>query len=240
MLDSASKKLLKKGILGKEIVNDSPKLTLSSLEAVVAWVHENGEMTRKSMERREQDLQSFVDSLSPTRAGPILNTSKKWMAWNRRIQNCSRDVTASCSTSSRTPYRGGRSTPGFPRPVLPRSPTHRDHHPRHRARYPLGRRYQSRDPFEYRQTLLVPESVYAFNTEKVIAGDWVGTINHADAKALIIRSPEMAHTERAMFEAIWKQEMAKQKEKGDAGVPVVVPKEEEMKTKMVSAARSFS
>src|SRR3990167_10628803 len=103
---------------------------------------------------------------------------------------------------------------------------------------PLGRLYQSRDPFESRQTLLVPESVYAFNTEKVIAGDWVGTINHADAKALIIRSPEMAHTERAMFEAIWKQEMAKQKEKG-ASVPAAVPKEAEMKTREVSAAREF-
>ena len=240
VLDSASKKLLKKGILGKEIVNDSPKLTLSSLEAVVAWVHENGEMTRKSMERREQDLQSFVDSLSPNKSRADIEHFEEMdgleQAYTKLLEGCNGVMLHFLPvrhTEVEDPlrdflvqfFRVRRRTGTITRVIAHDTP--------------LGRRYQSRDPFEYRQTLLVPESVYAFNTEKVIAGDWVGTINHADAKALIIRSPEMAHTERAMFEAIWKQEMAKQKEKGGTSMPVVVPKEEEMRTKMVSAAREF-
>ena len=240
VLDSASKKLLKKGILGKELVNDSPKLTLSSLEAVVAWVHEDSERTRTFMERREKDLQSFVDSLTPNMSRADIEHFEKMdgleRAYTKLLEGCNGVMLHFLPvrhTEVEDPLRDFlvqffrvRRRQG----IITRVIAHDT---------PLGRRYQSRDPFEYRQTLLVPESVYAFNTEKVIAGDWVGTINHADAKALIIRSPEMAHTERAMFEAIWKQEMAKQKEKGDAGVPVVVPKEEEMKTKMVSAAREF-
>lgn len=239
VLDSASKKLLKKGILGKELVNDSPKLTLSSLEAVVAWVHEDSERTRNFMERREKDLQSFVDSLSPNMSRADIEHFEKMdgleQAYEKLLEGCNGVMLHFLPvrhTEVEDPLRDFlvqffrvRRRQG----IITRVIAHDT---------PLGRRYQSRDPFEYRQTLLVPESVYAFNTEKVIAGDWVGTINHADAKALIIRSPEMAHTERAMFEAIWKQEMAKQKEKG-ASVPAAVPKEEEMKTRVVSAAREF-
>lgn len=240
VLDSASKKLLKKGILGKEIVNDSPKLTLFSLEAVVAWVHEDSEHTRKSMERREKDLQSFVDSLSPnvSRADIQHFEGMEGMeqAYFKLLEVCGGAMLHFLPvryTEVDDPlrdflvqfFRIRRRTGTITRVIAHDTP--------------LGRRYQSRDPFEYRQTLLVPESVYAFNTEKVVAGDWVGTINHNDQKAFLIRSKEMAHTERAMFEALWKQETQKQKEGGGSAAVVLVPKEEEMKTKMVSAMREF-
>lgn len=240
VLDSASKKLLKKGILGKETVNGTPKLTLSSLEAVVSWVHEDSEHKRAAMERREKDLQSFVDSLSTKVSRADIQhfegVDGLERAYTKLLEVCGGAMLHFLPvryTETEDPLRDFlvqffrvRRRQGTITRVIAHDT-------------PLGRRYQSRDPFEFRQTLLVPESVYAFNTEKVVAGDWVGTINHAEKKAFLIRSLEMAHTERAMFEALWKQEMAKQKEGGESAAVIPVPKEEEMKTKMVSAAREF-
>src|SRR5205807_2254382 len=56
---------------------------------------------------------------------------------------------------------------------------------------PLGRRYHSRDPFEYRQTMLVPEEEYPFTFEKVIVGDYVACFNFAEKRACILKYPEL-------------------------------------------------
>ena len=239
VLDSASKKLLKKGILGREVINETPKLTLSSLGAVVAWVHEDSEHKHRAMERREKDLQSFVDSLSVEVSRADIQHYEGLagleQTYTKLLEECGGHMLHFLPvrhTEVEDPLRDFlvsyfrlRRRNGVITRVIAQDT-------------PLGRRYQSRDVFEYRQTLLVPESVYAFNTEKVVAGDWVATINHEENKAFLIRSKEMAHTEKAMFEAIWKQEMVKQKEKVVEGVPVV-SKEVEMKTRVVSAAREF-
>ncbi|TSC60748.1 MAG: Transcriptional regulator, TrmB, partial [Candidatus Peregrinibacteria bacterium Greene0416_62] len=210
VLDSASKKLLKKGILGREVINETPKLTLFSLDAVVAWVHEDAEHKRTAMDRREKDLQSFVDSLSVevNRADIQHYEGLEGLeqAYTKLLEECSGAMLHFLPvrhTEVEDPlrdflvqyFRLRRRQQVITRVIAQDTP--------------LGRRYQSRDAFEYRQTLLVPESVYAFNTEKVVAGDWVATINHVENKAFLIRSKEMAHTEKAMFEAIWKQETVK-------------------------------
>ena len=239
VLDSASKKLLKKGILGREVINETPKLTLSSLGAVVAWVHEDSEHKHRAMERREKDLQSFVDSLSVEVSRADIQHYEGLagleQTYTKLLEECGGHMLHFLPvrhTEVEDPLRDFlvsyfrlRRRNGVITRVIAQDT-------------PLGRRYQSRDVFEYRQTLLVPESVYAFNTEKVVAGDWVATINHEENKAFLIRSKEMAHTEKAMFEAIWKQEMVKQKEKVGAAAPTTV-KELDVGTRVASTVRDF-
>lgn len=240
VLDSASKKLLKKGILGREVINETPKLTLFSLDAVVAWVHEDAEHKRRAMDRREKDLQSFVDSLSVevNRADIQHYEGLEGLesAYTKLLQECHGHMIHFLPvrhTEVEDPLRDflvsycrlRRRQSVITRVIAQDTP--------------LGRRYHSRDAFEYRQTLLVPESVYAFATEKVVAGDWVATINHEENKAFLIRSKELAHTEKAMFEAIWRQEVVKLKEKVGQATMAGVPKEVEIGTRMTLAVRAF-
>jgi hypothetical protein len=55
----------------------------------------------------------------------------------------------------------------------------------------FGRRFQSRDPFEYRKTILVPEAELPMPFEKVIAGDIVACFNHKQQQACFIKYPHL-------------------------------------------------
>ena len=239
VLDSASKKLVSKGILMRGVINDTPKLKLSSSEAIVEWVREDRRVKQAASERREKDLESFIASLS-------VDISRADIQHYDGLEGMGKAYMKLLQESGGTMFH-----------FLPVRHTEvedplRDFFVqffrlRHRQKVitrviahdtPLGRRYLSRDPFEYRQTLLVPEDVYAFGTEKVVAGDWVGTFNHAEQKAFLIRSKEMAQMEKVMFEAMWKQEVVKKKE-----APIMPSaaenKELEIKTRIASASRDF-
>ncbi len=242
VLDSASKKLVSKGILMRGVINDTPKLKLSSSEAIVEWVREDRRVKQALSERREKDLEAFMASLSVdvSRAdiqhydGPD-GLQKAYMKLLEECVGTMLHFLPVRHTEVEDPLRDffvQFFRLRHRQKVITRVIAHDT---------PLGRRYQSRDPFEYRQTLLVPEDVYAFNTEKVIAGDWVGTFNHAEQKAFLIRSKEMAQMEKVMFEAMWKQEVVKKVQSGGAVslIPEPIAREVEVRTKMVSATREF-
>ncbi|MBM3227743.1 winged helix-turn-helix domain-containing protein [Candidatus Peribacteria bacterium] len=217
VLDSASKKLLSKGILAKGIINDTPKLKLSSSEAIVEWVREDRKQKQAVYERREKDLESFMASLSVDVSRADIQhyegLSGLEKAYRKLLEECGGVMCHFLPVrhiETEDPLRDFLMQffcLRYRQKVITRVIAHDT---------PLGRRYQSRDPFEHRQTVLVPEEVYAFNTEKVVAGDWVGTFNHAEQKAFLIRSKEMAQTEKVMFEAVWKQEMKKTVQSGAA------------------------
>lgn len=242
VLDSASKKLLSKGILAKGIINDTPKLKLSSSEAIVEWVREDRKQKQVVSERREKDLEAFMASLSVD----VSRADIQHYEGLEGLQQAYMKLLEEC---------GGTMLHLLPVRHTEVEDPLRDFlvqffRLRHRQKVitrviahdtPLGRRYQSRDPFEYRQTLLVAEDVYAFGTEKVVAGDWVGTFNHAEQKAFLIRSKEMAQMEKVMFEAMWKQETLKKTQSGGVVVSIQEPiaKEVEVRTKMISATREF-
>ncbi len=70
---------------------------------------------------------------------------------------------------------------------------------------PLGRRFQSRDHFEYRKTSLVSEQGCPIAIEKMIARDTVACFNHKQHRACFIHYPELAEAEREMFEVTLKR-----------------------------------
>lgn len=241
VLDSASKKLVTKGILGREMINDAPKLTMSSPEAIVDWVQEDRARKAAALARQEKDLQAFVASLSAdvSRADIQHYEGLPGMerAYEKLLQECGGTMlhflpvrTTEVDEPLRdflVQYFRDRRRRG----VITRVIAHDT---------PLGRRYQSRDMFEYRQTLLVAEDRYAFATEKVIAGDWVGNFNHEEQRAFLIRSHAMAESERAFFEGIWNTESARTDAKTPSQIPTMPDSGSvERKTRIVSGLREF-
>jgi hypothetical protein len=106
----------------------------------------------------------------------------------------------------------------------------------------LGHRFENRDHFEYRKTLLVPEKDYPFSCEKLVAGDMILTVDYPAQKACLMHHPDMAKTERAMFEKLWSEELCKQQGRCAAPPPEGIdppPTPVSPTTKAGSALREF-
>jgi hypothetical protein len=105
----------------------------------------------------------------------------------------------------------------------------------------LSRRFQSKDAFEYRKTLLLPEAEYPMTFEKTVVDGTVACINFTDQTACFLRYPELAKAERAAFESLWARKLAE--ERGEMlaphaqlpPAPTVVP----VKTRVLSHFREF-
>lgn len=204
VLDQAIKKLLQKEIITKETINGSTKYSIQSLQAVTNWMEADTKKKRETLLRRHQNFESFIASLKLEKIRPemqfyeglegfeqayrrLLEPNKEWISY----------VPVICATED-DPMRDFRVElfrERHKRGIFSREIAHDS---------ALGRRRQTRDPFEYRQTLLVPEKEYPFTFEKIIVGDTVACFNHSEKRACFIKFPELAETERAFFEMIWR------------------------------------
>lgn len=243
VLDQAMKKLIKKDIIRRTVINDTPKYSLDSLEAVVEWMQEDMEQKREMLLRRHQNFESFVTSLENGNKRPdieyfegesgirqayvkLLNGPGEILHYlpvqHKEEEDPLRDF--------RVQYFRERQQ----RKMFSRVLAHDT---------PLGRRYQSRDAFEYRKTVLVPEEEYPFTFEKIITGDRIACIDHKAQTACIIRYPELADIERTLFDGIWKH--AQRKAAGlptDAAAVAKASSEPEritMATETMSQVREF-
>lgn len=240
VLDQATKKLINKRILKREIINGTPRYVLSSLEAIADWVKRDMHEKRDTLKRKQDDFESFIATLKKDQSRPEVRyfdgpegMEQAYMMLLRE----SRDLLVYLPVTFKEEedplrvfrvnfFRERRRHGIFSRVI-----THNT---------PLGRRYQSRDPFEYRKTILVPEDDFPLTFEKIISGDTVACFNHATQKACLLHYPELAHTERGSFEMIWKTGQmqaaadptaAKQTPPADYSIPI--------STKTISALRDF-
>ncbi len=205
VLDQAMKKLMKKNIIKRTLINDQPKYTLDSLEAVVEWMQEDMEQKREMLLRRHQNFESFVTSLESGSKRPdieyfegdsgikqayikLLNGPGEILHYLPVIHKEEEDPLRDFRVQY---FRERQHRKMFSR-VLAHDTV-------------LGRRYQSRDAFEYRKTILISETEYPFTFEKIITGDRIACIDHKAKTACVIRYPELADVERTLFEAIWRQ-----------------------------------
>jgi uncharacterized membrane protein len=100
----------------------------------------------------------------------------------------------------------------------------------------LARRFQSRDAFEYRRTVLIPEAEFSLEFERTVAGSTLVCFNHQDKTACLIKYPELVSTEAASFEALWAKQLSADKTHPPAALPASpIP----LKTRMLSAFREF-
>ena len=70
---------------------------------------------------------------------------------------------------------------------------------------PEAKEYQKQDELFLRKTKFIDSKLYPFSIEKNIYGNKVAIISHSKKEqfGLIITSPEIAKTEKSIFDIIW-------------------------------------
>ncbi|MCF7844933.1 MAG: hypothetical protein K9M03_03855 [Kiritimatiellales bacterium] len=236
LLDRSVKKLVKRGVLKCETINDTTKYSVGSLQSIQAWMKADMEQKHKDLHRKERDFESFITALELDKSRPEIEYFEGadgiTKAYGKLLTLAEKEllfyVPVNCKEEEdplrdfRVRYFRARHKRGlFSRVLVPDTQ--------------LGKRYQSRDHFEYRKTILMPEAQFPVSFEKVIAEEVVACFNHKNQCACFLRYPELAESEKAMFEMIW--DRAEEKE-GEA-----TKKEDEDKvaisTLTMSAIRDF-
>lgn len=70
VLDQATRKLMQKKILTREMVNGVPKFVLGSLESVKKWVQTDMSEKKDALERKQNDFERFISSLEVSKTRP--------------------------------------------------------------------------------------------------------------------------------------------------------------------------
>ena len=210
VLDQAVKKLLQKCIVKKETINAATKYSMTSLDAVLQWMEADDRRKREHMARRQQNFETFLRTIEQDKKRPeieyfegIENFPKAY----RKLLGCGVEMLryepVFCSVEEHplydfmTEWIRIRRKHGVSSRVIAHNT-------------PLGRRFQSRDPYEHRRTVLIEEGEYPFTFEKILCGDTLACFNYAEHRACLLKYPELVSMERSMFEALWRQCMAKQ------------------------------
>lgn len=242
VLDQAMKKLMKKNIIKKTLINETPKYSLDSLESVVEWMQDDMEQKRDMLLRRHQNFESFVTSLETGNKRPDIEyfegESGIKQAYIKLLNGPGEifhylPVTGKEEEDPLRDFRVQYFRERQNRKMFSRILAHDN---------PLGRRYQSRDAFEYRKTVLVPEVEYPFTFEKIITGDRIACFDHKAKTACVIRYPELADIEKTLFEAIWRQVQvaaATSKEEAQKVLAETAPEKIAKTTVTMSQVREF-
>lgn len=203
VFDQATKKLMSKGILIKREVNGFPKYVLHSMEAISHWMEEDLRLKRDMLTRKFQNFESFLQTLKVDKKHPemkffegIEGLGQAYRSLAQKDQEI-RAYIPVFSFPDDDPlreffiehFRDRRRKKAFLRVIAPDTP--------------FGRRYQSRDAYEYRKTILVPADDFPLAFEKYIYGDTIACINRSEKKGSFIHFPELAESERAVFDKQW-------------------------------------
>ncbi len=206
VLDQAMKRLLRRNIVTRKSVNDSPRYLLTSLESVVGWMREDMRLKKTVLERRHQDFLSFLSTLERNRTRPDLShfegTEGMALAYKKLLTLGAKELLSFLPIL-------------FKEEEHPLSAFYSSHARERRKRgivlrvvaydTPLGRRYKSRDPFEHRQTTLIPEDRFPIPFERVIAGEVVACFDLQEQRACFLQYPKLAKAERTLFCSLVKQ-----------------------------------
>lgn len=200
-IDAALKKLIQRGIVHKEKVNDQPRYSVINPQSIVAWAEEALKERSEMLNRRHQSLAHFIGNLSAEKTHPAIEHFEGEQgvrkAYDKLLQNRTELLTYFDPASIPeerlgfySQYNRRRKVYGiFQRIIAPDSPQ--------------GRRLQSRDPFEYRKTVLIPVEEFPVSFNKIIAGEVVACIDEPRNEASIIHFTRLADSERLVFEKLW-------------------------------------
>lgn len=235
VLDQAMKKLMTKKIAQKNVINDQPRYSINSLDAVLRWV-KNDMLERKStLERRHENFESFIATLKLDKKRPDIEhfhgADGMKQAYLKLLESGQEllTVTPILHLTEEDPFRSFRVEyfrkrqvrKIFQRILAPDST--------------LARRFQSRDAFEYRKTLLVAEKELPIAFEKTIVGDTIACFNFDEESACFLKYPDLAKAERAAFEALWNRTLNSHSPFVVKQHPISIP----LKTRLFSCFREF-
>ncbi len=234
VLDQAMKKLMKKGIVVRENVNESPKFVLKSLQNVVQWLHDETLHRREMLLRKYQTFEAFVATMESEQSRPemryfegedgleqayfsLLDHGKVWRQYVT-IRGKEQDDPL---WQMRVRLFRARKERG----VFCRVLTHDTAD---------GKAFQARDAYEYRETLLLPPDSCLIPCEKIIAGDIVACFQHDRNRACFVRFPEQAQFEINSFDLLWQSAKESQ-------ATCMLQSEEHIqrKTRLLSDLRAF-
>jgi hypothetical protein len=206
VLDQAMKKLLRKKIVSIRTVNDAPLYMLDSLESVVRWMEKDTAEKRAALEQRYQDFESFISSVQQSRGRPEVEqfTGEDGIkrAYCKMLDTGSKELLQIAPITCKEeedPLRDFKV---------------QYFRERHRRKIflrvlgqcsPLGRRFQTRDCFEYRCTILLPEERLPLQFEKIVGNGVILCINHKKEEACLIRYGDYAAAEAKQFEVLWQE-----------------------------------
>jgi DNA-binding MarR family transcriptional regulator len=203
VLNQAMDKLLKKEIIGRIIINKSPKYTLQSLEVVTEWMAKDTKQKHSLLVRRQENFQAFITSLTTKQARPqmqyfegldgikqaytlLLEDTNEMLHYLPARYKEEEDPLA----AFRKTYFNIRMKKNIYCRIISEDTT-------------LGRRYQSRDHLSFRKTLLVSSDRYPFFIEQIISGGNIAYIDHDKLKACILCFSNLAQYDSLFFEADW-------------------------------------
>lgn len=211
-MDAALKKLIQRGIVSKEKVNDQPRYTVLDPQSIVAWAERTLEERADMMKRRHQSFAQFIGSLNTEKTHPAVEHYEGeegiTRAFDRLLQHRSELLTyvdpaqlpdTASAQEFLQQYNRRRKVYGiFQRVIAPDTTA--------------GRKFQSRDPFEYRKTVLIPQEEFPVSFTKIIAGDVTACIDIPNADASFIQFLKLADSERAAFEKVWEEQIQRHKD----------------------------
>lgn len=203
VLDQAMKKLMKKGIVMREEVNESPKFVLKSLQTVVQWLHDETLHRRELLLRKYQTFEAFVASMEKEQSRPemkyfdgdegmerayfsLLEEGKIWRQYIVLRDNEQDDPLWQVRVRL---FRARKEQKIFSRVITQDSPA--------------GRAFQARDAMEYRETVLLPAEACPLPFEKIITNRTIACIQPDDKRACFVRFPEQVAWETSTFDLFW-------------------------------------
>ena len=240
VLDQATKKLSDKSIVVKENINGSPKCTLSSLDAIRQWMEKDMNQKKDVLHRKKQDFDAFIATVEHEKDRPEMQyfeglkgleqaftklLEMKSAEWLHFVPALMREEDDPLCEFRVNLFRERRRNKVFMRSIG--------------QDVPLGRRYQSRDIFEYRDSRLVAVEQFPVTFEEFIVGDTVACFDIPNQKASFINYPAMADSQRHMFEMLWYQAECNDDEECAAAVESRPPQEPDLETRVFSGLREF-
>lgn len=202
-IDVALKKLMRRSIVSKENVNEQPRYKIIDPQAIITWTNKNMMEQREIMERKHQSFAQFMENITVEKNYPEMEhfSGEEGLrkAYDKLLANRQALLTYTDPASMpkhgpladfREQYSRRRQVHGvFQRIIAP------DTAP--------ARHFQSRDPSEYRKTVLVRPEDYPMSFEKIVAGDIVACIDTKTMQASFIHFQTFADAERNGFERLW-------------------------------------
>ncbi len=243
VLDQAMKKLLRRHIVERHVINDTPKYIVGSLQSIVDWMENDTQKRREELDRRYSNFESFILTLERERSRPHVEhfdgLSGIKQAYEKLLEYGEKDIVGYVPVSwkeEEDPLREFKVQwfrDRYKKGIFLRILAHDT---------PLGRRFQSRDAFEYRKSILVDPASYPFNFEKYIVNNTLACIDFNKRSAMFLHYPEMVKTEKDMFERLWQKKLqSKTAIKNDAVIPPIADEPEPISpyTRVVSLLREF-
>ncbi len=206
VLDLATRKLMERHILKRVLSNKQSKYVLQSLSAICDWLHRHTEAQIEELRRQEECIASYMRTQQQALRRPDVQyfegDAGLAMAMSEVCKRGEKELLCflpvACKEEEdpllmvRQALTAERKRSGTVLRVLA-------------PNTPLGRRFQARDAFECRQTVLMEPARFPLTQEKIIGGHTVATFNHGDERAFLLTCPELAEDECRHFGTLWQQ-----------------------------------